>query len=59
MQVLNYHLRRYGKPSYKEVEVLTRLSEMLVNEEAKKKILELLEEAYQRIGELNETSNSD
>ena len=59
MQVLNYHLRRYSKPSYKEVEVLTRLSEMLVNEEAKKKILELLEEAYQRIGELNETSNSD
>jgi len=45
MQVLNYHLRRYSKPSYKEVEVLTRLSEMLVKEEARKKILELLEEA--------------
>jgi len=45
MQVLNYHLRRYSKASYKEVEVLTRLSEMLVNEDHKKKILELLEEA--------------
>ena len=45
MQVLNYHLRRYSKPSYKEVEVLTRLLEMLVNEDHKKKILELLEEA--------------
>lgn len=45
MQVLNYHLRRYSKPDHKEVEVLTRLSEMLVNEEVRKKILELLEEA--------------
>ena len=45
MQVLNYHLRRYSKPSYKEVEVLTRLLEMLVNEDHKKKILKLLEES--------------
>ena len=45
MQVLNYYLRRYSEPDHKDIEVLTILSEMLVNEEARKKILELLEEA--------------
>lgn len=45
MQVLNYYLRSYSKPDHKEIEVLTILLETDLDEKARKKILELLEEA--------------
>ena len=45
MQVLNYHLRRYSKPDHKDIEVLTILLETDLDKEARKNILELLEEA--------------
>ena len=45
MQVLNYHLRRYSKPDHKDTEVLTILLETDLDKEARRNILELLEEA--------------
>jgi len=45
MQVLNYHLRRYNKPDHKDIEVLTILLETDLDEEERKNILQLLEEA--------------